>query len=240
MSADVDGVTTKGDGRTAEREVPNIPAPDFNVLEAAPVPRSAAPVISFQMRVRDYSEREVYAIGLRSQIMIEARQREHDDATRERLLELFGEPERWGDTARGLLWAHCETFVGGFVASTRFELRVPVSLDLEVATVKYFTAIDSGKVPLAFHFNGTVFYCGDQDRLQITQVPWTAEAQFALPIETWRKTIDDHYPNGAFVRLEEDTLEALRRYRIARGLHSLDAALAELVMDARDRHGAQT
>jgi hypothetical protein len=195
-------------------------------------------MLAFELRVRDYSEREVYAIALRTQIMIEARQREHDDATRERLLELFGEPERWGDTARGLVWAHCDTFVGGFAGSARFEVKVPISLDLEVATVKYFTALDAGNIPLAFHFSGTVFYSGDGDRLQITQVPWTAEAQFALPIETWRSTIDEHYPNGAFVRLDQDTLEALRRYRVARGLHSLDAALAELIMDAREKQEA--
>jgi hypothetical protein len=240
MTPDLDGVAANGHDGTREREVPDIPAPDFNVLEAAPVPRSASPMLAFELRVRDYSEREVYAVALRTQIMIEARQREHDEATRERLLELFGEPERWGDTARGLVWADCDTFVRGFTGSTRFELQVPVSLDLEVATVKYFTALDSGKVPLAFHFSGTVFYCGDADRLQITQVPWTAEAQFALPIETWQSTIREHYPNGAFVRLDGDTLEALRRYRVARGLHSLDAALAELLMDAREKHEAPT
>jgi hypothetical protein len=233
MSTGGDGVTVNGGGGARERETPDIPAPDFSVLEAVPVPRSASPAIAFQLRVRDYSERDVYAIGLRTQIMIEARQREHDDATRERLLELFGEPERWGDTARGLVWAQCDTFVRGFTGSARFDVRVPVSLDLEVATVKYFTALESGSVPLAFHFNGTVFYCGNEDRLQITQVPWTAEAQFALPVETWRRTIEEHYPDGAFARLGEDTLEGLRRYRMARGLHSLDAALRELLEEAR-------
>jgi hypothetical protein len=215
-----------------------IPAPDFSVLDARGIPNSAAPVLAFQLRARDHSEQEVYAIALRTQVMVEARQREHDDETRERLLELFGEPERWGDTARGLVWAQCDTFVQGFTGSTRFELRVPISLDLEVATVKYFTALEGGEVPLAFHFSGTVFYCGDHDRLQITQVPWTAEAQFSLPVETWRSTIDEHYPHGAFMRLGEDTLEALRRYRVARGLHSLDGAIEELLAGARQEAGA--
>jgi hypothetical protein len=233
MSIAGDGTTTNGAGGSAEKEISDIPAPDFSVLEAAPVPWSAVPVLAFTLRVRDYSEREVYAIALKTQIMIEARQREHDEATRQRLLELFGEPERWGDTARGLLWAHCDTFVPGFTGSARFELRVPISLDLEVATVKYFTALEDGNVPLAFHFNGTVLYCGDEDRLQITQVPWTSEAQLAMPSETWRDAISEHYPNGAFARFGEDTLEALRRYRVARGLHSLDAALRELLEGAR-------
>jgi hypothetical protein len=237
MTADVDGVAANGQGRMQGREVPDIPAPDFSVLEVRSVPRAASPALAFELRVRDYSEHEVYAIALRTQIMIEARQRAHDDATRERLLELFGEPERWGDTARGLVWAHCDKFVQGFNGSARFELQVPVSLDLEVATVKYFTALNAGTVPLAFHFSGTVFYCGDEDRLQITQVPWTAEAQFALPIETWRSTIDEHYPNGAFARLGEDTLEALRRYRLARGLHSLDAAIEKLLENAWQEAG---
>src|SRR4029078_5107959 len=98
MTADVDGGAANGQGRMQGREVPDIPAPDFSVLEVRSVPRAASPALAFELRVRDYSEREVYAIALRTQIMIEARQRAHDDATRERLLELFGEPERWGDT----------------------------------------------------------------------------------------------------------------------------------------------
>ena len=218
---------------TLEIERPTVPTPDFGVLDAAPVPNSAYPLLAFRVRVRDRSEREVYAIALNSQIAIEARQRPHDDVTRERLLELFGEPERWGDTARGLLWAHCESFVPGFRSTAEFDLRVPVSLDLEVATVKYFAALSGGEVPLSFQFSGTIFYCGDRDRLQITQVSWSTEAQFRLPLETWRRTIEEHYPNGAFVRLGADTLEGLRRYRMARGLHSLDAAVDELLAGAR-------
>jgi hypothetical protein len=214
-------------------EIPGVPMPELWVLDAKPVPGSAAPVLSFELRMRDHSQREVYAVGLTTQIMIEAAQREHDDATRERLLELFGEPERWGDTARGVLWTRCDSFVPGFRGSTDFELHVPVSLDLEVATVKYFTALDGGNVPLSFYFSGTVFYCGEQDRLQITQISWSEEAQFTLPIETWRRTVQEHYPSGAFVRLQEDTLEGLRRYRAARGLHSLDAALETLLEEAR-------
>jgi hypothetical protein len=235
MSAGVDGVTTNGGDRRREDERPEIPVPDFSVLDASPLPRSAQPTLAFQLRVRDHSEREVYAIGLTTQIRIEARQRQHDEATRERLLELFGEPERWGDTARGLVWSRCDSFVRGFRGSCRFDLQVPISLDLEVASVKYFAALTNGKVPLAFYFNGTVLYCGDEDRLQITQVPWTSEAQFSLPIETWRETISEHYPDGAFARLSEGTLEELRRYRVARGLHTLDAALEELLGTARQK-----
>jgi hypothetical protein len=210
-----------------------LPDPEFWVLDAAPVPRSATPTLGFELRVRDLSEREVYAVALTVQLQIEAAQRPHDDATRERLLDLFGEPERWGDTARGLLWARRDVLVGGFTGSTRFELQLPLSLDLELASVKYFTAVPDGEVPIAFHFNGTVHYRGAEDRLQITQVPWSAEAQYQLPIETWRRTIREHYPPGAFLRLGEDTMDGLRRYKSARGLPSFDACLAELLEGAR-------
>ena len=87
--------------------------------------------------------------------------------------------------------------------------------------------------PLSFHFSGTVFYAGEEQRLQLTQVSWSAEAQFRLPIETWRRTLAEHYPPGGYVHLSDETLEALRELRGERGFMSLDAVLADLAMGAR-------
>jgi hypothetical protein len=211
----------------------SVPELEFWVLEAEPVARAAVPTLAFRLRARDHSEREVYTVALSAQIHIEAAQRPHDEATRERLLELFGEPERWGDTARGVLWTRQEVLLPSFTGSVTHDLRVPLSSDAELASFKYFSALPDGEIPLSFHFSGTVFYAGEQDRLQLTQVAWSAEAQFRLPVETWRATLLEHHPAGGFVHLSDETLEALRRLRAERGFMSLDAVIAELTMGAR-------
>ena len=79
------------------------PEPEFWVLDAVAVPHSAAPTLSFRMRVRESSERPVYTIALTAQIQLEASERPHDAATKARLLDVFGEPERWGDTVKRLV-----------------------------------------------------------------------------------------------------------------------------------------
>lgn len=211
----------------------SIPELEFWVLDAQPVPHAAAPVLAFRLRARDRSEREIYTAALSVQIQIEAAQRPHDEVTRERLFELFGEPERWGDTARGVLWTREEVLLPSFTGSVTHDLHVPLSSDAELASFKYFNALPDGEVPLSFHFSGTVFYAGEQDRMQLTQVSWSAEAQFRLPIETWRRTIEEHHPPGGYVHLSDETLEALRQLREERGFMSLDAVLADLAMGAR-------
>jgi uncharacterized protein DUF6084 len=207
-----------------------IPAPEFWVLGAEAVPNAVAPTLAFRMRVKDHSEREIYTIALTTQIQLEPVQREHDDETRERLQDVFGEPARWGDTARKVLWAQRETLVPSFTDSTTFELQVPCHTDLELATTRWFEAVPDGVAPLSFHFSGSIFYRGDGDRFQLTQVPWTAEAQYRLPLEAWRSAVGE---GGGVVRLRGEIFEALRRYRLARGAHSLDAAVADLLESAR-------
>jgi hypothetical protein len=215
------------------REEP-LPEPEFWVLDVAALPHTAAPTLAFKMRIRDRSERPVYTVALSVQIHLEPVQRAHDAATRERLAEVFGDPERWGDTARGVMWARRDVLVPSFKGATTFELRVPCNSDLELATARYLEAVPDGEVPLSFHFNGSVFYSGAEDRLQITQVPWHAEAQSRLPIETWRAAVGDL---GGLARLRAGTFERLRVYREARALPSLDAAVEDLLANARVEAG---
>ncbi len=209
------------------------PEPEFWVLDAVAVPHSAAPTLSFRMRVRESSERPVYTIALTAQIQLEAAERPHDAATKARLLDVFGEPERWGDTARGVLWARPELLVPSFTGSTQFELQVVCSTDLELATTRYLEAVPDGDAPLAFHFSGSVIYEEGGDRIQVSRVPWHVTAQFRLPLETWRKACGD----GGLVRVGGDTFLELRRYASERGLHTEDAAIEDLLAAARAEAG---
>jgi hypothetical protein len=200
--------------------------PAFWVLDCTPVPHAAAPTLSFTLRARERSGREVYTIALSAQIHLEASSRPHDATTREALQDVFGEPERWNDTARSVIWAKREMLVPSFTGSTTFELQVPCSTDLELATTRYFEAVPDGEAPLAFHFSGSIFYRGAHDRMQLTMVPWHSSAQFRLPLDTWRRAVGDR---GGLVRVTDATFEALKGYRLERGLPSLGAAVADLV-----------
>ena len=98
----------------------------------------------------------------------------------------------------------------------------------EVAAAKYLHALDDGEVPLRLLFSGTVFTRGETG-FAVEQVPWHQEAVHRLPVRVWRAVMDAHFPGGGWIRLDRDSLDALARYRSARGLVSWEATLAELL-----------
>jgi hypothetical protein len=205
------------------------PALEFAMLGAEPIEHAATPGIRFHLHVSEPEGREVYAIALSTQIQIEPARRTYADAERERLVELFGTPDRWGATTHSFQWARVESLVPSFTESTAFTVEVACTYDLEVASAKYFDALRDGAVPLALHFNGTVLYRGADDRLQVVLVPWSCSIQWRMPIEVWRRTIDAHYPGGGWIRLQRETLDALARVKAERGLHTFDDTVRDLL-----------
>jgi uncharacterized protein DUF6084 len=205
------------------------PALDFTVLGAEPLEHTATPGVRFHLHVSEPEGREVYAIALSTQIQIDPARRMYAAAERERLVELFGAPERWGATTHSFPWARIESLVPSFTEAVAFTVEVPCSYDLEVSSAKYFDSLGDGEVPLSFHFNGTVLYRGTDDRLQVVLVPWSCSVQWRMPVAVWRRTIDAHYPGGGWIRLQRETLEALARVKAERGLHTFDDTVRELL-----------
>jgi uncharacterized protein DUF6084 len=201
------------------------PEPAFAVLGAEPVAHAAAPTLRFRLRVDEPTGADVRAIALSAQLHIDPAKRAYDDATRARLVELFGEPERWAATTRSFLWAQLGTVVPAFRGSSEFPLDVPCTYDLEVAAAKFVYSLRDGEVPLTFHFSGTILH-GD---MQVAMVPWSCSASFLLPVATWRTLMAAHYPGGGWVRLEAETLDRLAQRKAAGGLPSYDATIAELL-----------
>jgi hypothetical protein len=223
---------SNGDTQAAELEqVPftGAPDPDFEVLSARAVERAAAPTVAFRVKVSDASARPVFTIALTAVIMVEPSKRPYDPASRERLVELFGEPERWASTTTNFRWAQTEALVPAFEGSTEFELTVPCTYDLELAAAKYFHGLSDGAAPLRFHFNGTVFYESEDGRMQIVQVPWDRSPRFQMPIEVWRETIDATYPFRGWIPVHTETLEQLQQLKSAAGLPTFDAAVRRLL-----------
>ena len=201
------------------------PAPWFEVLGAKPVAHAAAPTLRFSLRVNEPTGKDVHAIALVGQLHIDPAKRRYDDAARERLVELFGEPERWSSTTRSFLWAQVGTVVPAFRGTAEFSLDVPCTYDLEVMAAKYIYSLQDGEVPLTFHFSGTILH----DAMQVAMVPWSCSAAHRLPVATWRELMAAHYPGGGWVRLESATLDRLAERKAAGGLPSYDATISELL-----------
>jgi len=214
------------------RTGPGTPSPVFAVLGAEPERFTATPTLILHMRVTDTEEREVYTIALSTQILIDPGRRTYDPETRTLLVDLFGEPERWSATTKSFQWERVDMLLPSFTGSTTFDLRIPCSYDLEVAATKYFYSLPGGHIPLTLVFSGSIFYKGDDGRLQLVQIPWDLSARFRLPLEVWRETIDHHYAASSWIRLHTETLDRLRRRVVERGLPSFDHAVAELLDEA--------
>jgi hypothetical protein len=208
---------------------PAAPEPEFQVLGASGRRHAAVPALEFDVHVTEPGGRQVYAIALTAQVMIEPARRTYDAETRDRLVELFGPPERWATTTRSLVWHQADALVPAFTGSTTFRLAVPASFDMEVASSKYLHGLPDGEVPLAFNFNGTVHYRGDGGRLQMSLIPWSCSAEFRLPVATWRELIEHYYPQTGWVPLRESTLLALQAEKARRASPTLDACVSELL-----------
>jgi hypothetical protein len=200
----------------------------FTVLDAVPEPYAVSPTLLFRVRLAESTGATVHAVALRSQLQIEPQRRRYADGEQDGLADLFGPPERWSQTLRPFLWTHAVALVPGFTGEVEFDLPVACTYDFEVAAAKYLHALADGEVPLRLLFSGTVFTRGERG-FAVEQVPWHQEAVYRLPVRVWRAVMDAHFPGGGWIRLDRDSLDALARYRSARGLVSWEATLAELL-----------
>ena len=228
------GSTNGGPAADAPAAAPVVPAPEFTILGVEAVKYAAAPMLEFTANVSEPEGREVYTIALTAQVMIDPARRSYDDDTRERLVDLFGAPERWATTTHSFLWAELGVLVPAFTGATAFRLPIQCNYDLELAATKYLYSLPGDDVPLTFNFTGTIFYRGEGGKMQIIKVPWECTARYAMPVATWREMIAHYYMNTGWVALSDDTLESLSRRKAARGLHSFDATVAQLLTEARD------
>jgi hypothetical protein len=207
-----------------------MPELSFQVESAEAVPFAASPLIAFKLRVTNANaEEHVQTIALRCQIQIEAPQRHYAEGEKARLLDLFGEPQRWGQTLRAMLWTHASVIVSPFQGSTLAELHVPCSFDFNLAATKYFAALEDGEVPLNLMFSGTVFYEDPEAGLQVEQIPWDREAKYRLPVRAWQEMMNIYYPNLAWLALRRDVFDRLHLYKMVRGIPTWEQAIESLL-----------
>ena len=206
--------------------------PDLQItIEGADVvPYSATPLLSFKVRISNNAPAEViHTIAMRAQIQIEVTRRKYDATEQARLLDLFGEPDRWGQTLRNMLWTHASVVVPGFTGSVLAEIPVPCTFDFNVAATKYFHGVTSGDLPLCFQFSGNVFYQGEEETLQVAPISWDKEAKYRLPVKVWKDLMDVYYPNSAWLALHRDTFEKLHQYKMREGIPTWEEAIERML-----------
>jgi len=206
-----------------------VPELSFGVDKAEPVTLAASPQLHFTLRVTDTGNQNIHTIALRCQIRIEPARRSYEPTEQERLLDLFGERSRWGQTLKSLLWTHASVIVPPFSGNTTVDLPVPCSYDFNLAASKYFYALEDGEVPLFLLFSGTIFYEGPDHALQVAQIPWDKEASFRLPVSVWKRMMDHYYPNSAWLCLHKDAFDRLYQFKSRNGLTSWEAAVERLL-----------
>jgi len=207
-----------------------MPELNFQIEGAQAVPYAASPLLSFSLRVANSGpEGSIHTVVLRAQIQIEVTRRHYSHEEQSKLRALFGEPDRWGQTLRNLLWTHAIVVVPPFAKETVVELQVPCTFDFNVAATKYFHGLDEGDLPLNFLFSGTVFYPGTNDRLQIAPISWDKEAKFKLQLKTWKDLIDHYYPNSAWLYLRRDVFDRLYQYKVRHGIPSWEQTIERVL-----------
>ncbi|HZU15700.1 MAG TPA: DUF6084 family protein [Candidatus Dormibacteraeota bacterium] len=213
-----------------------MPELSFGVEGAEPLPYCATPTLALKLRVACADRTPVQAVALDCQVRIEAQRRRYRPAERERLLELFGEPERWAQTLRSLLWTHASVSVPPFQGETVVDLHLPCTFDFNVQATRYFDSLEEGVVPLVLLFSGSVFFSDEGGRLQVERVPWSQEASFSLPVATWRRVVELYYPNTAWLCLRKDVFDRLAAYKARATLPTWEAAL-ESLLESRTEAG---
>jgi hypothetical protein len=207
-----------------------MPELSFQVEEAVVVPFAAAPTLAFKLRVVNQpADETIHTIVLRCQIQLEVTRRRYSKEEQKRMLDIFGEPERWSRTLRNLLWTHASVVVPAFQNSTAVDLPVPCTFDFNVAATKYFEGLREGEVPLCLMFSGTVFYAQPEGALQVAPISWQQEARFKLPVQLWRDMMGAYYPNTAWLCLRRDVFDRLNQYKMQRGIPTWETVIESLV-----------
>jgi hypothetical protein len=200
----------------------------FDCLDARADRYAAVPTLQLRLRISETTGQQVHTVALRCQIRIEPQRRRYSPEEAGNLLDLFGEPARWGDTLRPLQFSTVALMVPGFQGSVEVDLPVVCTYDFEVAAAKYLHGLGDGEVPLLLLFSGTLFTKAPSG-FAVEQVPWHKETSYRLPVRVWRELMDLYFPGGGWIRVRHDTLDALQRFKSTRALPTWDDALETLL-----------
>jgi hypothetical protein len=209
-----------------------MPELNFKITEVETATRGLVPLMHFNLEVRTANPADsVQGLLLNVQIQIQSPQRAYNASEKERLVDLFGTPERWGQTLRNRLWTHANCTVGTFTGVAETIIPVPCTFDLNVAATKYFYALDEGEVPLLFLFSGSAFYLSAEGALQVERISWNKECTYRIPVQKWKDLMEEHYPNSEWLYLKRDIFDRLYEYRRRNGMATWEQTIEALLDD---------
>jgi hypothetical protein len=212
-----------------------MPDLSFRVEGAEPLTFAASPALVLKLRVDNSDPGEIiHTIALRCQIQMEVTRRRYSSEEQANLVDLFGEPSRWGQTLRSMLWTNTSLMVSRFQGSTVADLQVPCTFDFNIAATKYFHGITDGEVPLCLMFSGTVFYADESGAFQAAPIPWDKETRFRLPVSAWKDMMDMYYSNTAWINVRRDVFERLNQYKMSHGIPAWEQVLERLLSEAEE------
>ena len=198
----------------------------FAIMSAAPVQYAASPLLALDVRIE--SVEPVESVLLRTSVRIEAGARVTTPQEDDRLKELFGHTTQWSRGSRSLLWTQVVNVVSAFQDATTVAITLPCSFDLAAIASKYLRALDGGTVPIRAQFGGTAFLRREHG-LSAAPIALDREAELALPIQTFREVLEQHFPDSAVMTLQRAVYDRLEALRVQRGLASFDQAIEELL-----------
>lgn len=209
------------------------PALRFTVADADHDPHALGPTLRLHVTATETTGTRVHALALRTQIRIEPKQRRYSGDEQHRLVELFGEPARWGQTLNPMQLATVSTVLPAFgggehAGRATTTLEIPLTFDTEVAATRYFRGLDAGEVPLLLLFSGSIFYATDAG-VQVGLVPWHTEATYRLPITVWQDMMTAHHGGTAWLQVPTGTMERLSAWRSARALPNWEQTFQALL-----------
>jgi hypothetical protein len=213
-----------------------MPDLNFRIEGAAPVPLAVSPQIALAVRVTNgRPEQTVHSALLRCQVQVDAAARLYEPRETDAMSDLFGAGATWNRAGKRLAWAQVTSVVPSFEREAAFELHVPCTFDVAVATAKYFRALVEGGAPVVVLFSGTVFHRDRGGALRASPIPWSAEARYTIPARVWHDALEGHYAGLAPVAVRRDLFERLDRYRRENSLPSWDAVIDRLLPAPGDR-----
>ena len=208
-----------------------MPDLSFQVEGAEVVANAATPLLAFKLRLTDANpEQTIHTVALRCQIQLEVTRRKYTAEDQERLLDLFGEPSRWGQTLR-------KSLVDARQSGRAFVQGINPGRSSGAMHVRFQCGRDQifrwpggrGRPGLpAVQRHG--FLCqASEGGLQVAPISWDKEARFKLPVKVWRDMMETYYPNSAWLCLHKDAFDRLYQYKVRHGIPTWEEALESII-----------
>ena len=192
---------------------------------------AATPTLRFHLHVTDPPGARSTRSRCRRRSSIDPARRAYDAETRERLVELFGAPERWGATTQVFSWAHVDVLVRASPARrrSRSTSRAPTTSRSPPASTS--TRCPTARCRCRSTSTGWCSTAARRDRLQVAQVPWSCTARWRCPSRRGSASMAPTTPAAAGCGCRPRRSTRSQRARRSAGDHSFDATVADAAGD---------